>query len=291
MVSAFDRLSRSEWEAFADAGDGGLQQRWAYGECLSAMGVRVVRVAVTDRDRVLGIAQIIRWGPGALITRGPIWLPDIDDTCRAEAWGVFRSGLRGAGIRLTAVTTPEERGLGYQVMTPATLAILSIAPPNRARLHGKWRNRLCVAEQSGLSVIRRSNRPGNLRWLFRADRAQQKSRGYRALPHRFTENWLRLVNTDALTLEVRLNDEPIAAMLFLVHRTSATYHIGWSGAQGRARHAHNLLLWRGVEMLAERGIVKIDLGFLDTVRASGLARFKLGTGAVPQELGGTWIFL
>ena len=41
--------------------------------------------------------------------------------------------------------------------------------------------------------------------------------------------------------------------------------------------------------LACAGVEMLDLGMIDTVNAPGLARFKLGSGAVAQSLGGTWL--
>jgi lipid II:glycine glycyltransferase (peptidoglycan interpeptide bridge formation enzyme) len=78
-------------------------------------------------------------------------------------------------------------------------------------------------------------------------------------------------------------------MLFLVHGSTATYHVGWTGDAGRCASAHNLLLWRAMEALQRRGVRRIDLGLLDTVNTPGLARFKLGAGRVPHRLGGTWL--
>jgi hypothetical protein len=34
---------------------------------------------------------------------------------------------------------------------------------------------------------------------------------------------------------------------------------------------------------------KVDLGTIDTDRSPGLARFKLGTGAIPRTLAGTYL--
>ena len=90
-------------------------------------------------------------------------------------------------------------------------------------------------------------------------------------------------------LTARLDGETVAAMLFLKHGTSATYHIGWTSPAGRALSAGNLLLTHAAERFGEMGVEIVDLGLLDTETAPGLARFKLGTGAQPLRMGGTWI--
>ena len=93
----------------------------------------------------------------------------------------------------------------------------------------------------------------------------------------------------ARIFEARHQGATVAALLFLCHGAVATYHIGWSGPEGRARAAHHLLLWRAMIDLAARGITRLDLGMVDTVTAPGLARFKLGSGARCRALGGTWL--
>jgi lipid II:glycine glycyltransferase (peptidoglycan interpeptide bridge formation enzyme) len=80
----------------------------------------------------------------------------------------------------------------------------------------------------------------------------------------------------------------VAAMLFAHHGSTASYLIGWSDAQGRKLSAHNLILWQAMGDLAGRGAGGIDLGLCDRRAAPGLARFKLGSGAVARDLGGTW---
>ena len=65
--------------------------------------------------------------------------------------------------------------------------------------------------------------------------------------------------------------------------------VGWAGPQGRWHNAGTLLLWRGLLALRGRGVARLDLGGIDTRRAPGIARFKLGTGATPYALAGTYL--
>jgi lipid II:glycine glycyltransferase (peptidoglycan interpeptide bridge formation enzyme) len=76
-------------------------------------------------------------------------------------------------------------------------------------------------------------------------------------------------------------------MLFLLHSPWASYHIGWSGAEGRRTNAHALLLWQAMLRLREEGFTTLDLGDVNTEDAPGLARFKIGTGALVAPLGAT----
>ena len=77
-------------------------------------------------------------------------------------------------------------------------------------------------------------------------------------------------------------------MLVLLHGATATYHMGWANDMGRKSNAHNLLLWRLMEYLQAHGIEKFDLGGINTSDLPGISRFKLGTGAIPRVLAGTY---
>lgn len=128
--------------------------------------------------------------------------------------------------------------------------------------------------------------PGH--WLLVREAKQAKQRRYRRLPAAFTESWVRAGGRRCARLFTAEHDgECVAAMLFLLHGRSATYHIGWSGPQGRALGAHNLLLWKAQLWMAERGIRSLDLDLIDTETTPGLARFKLGSGARIVTLGAT----
>jgi lipid II:glycine glycyltransferase (peptidoglycan interpeptide bridge formation enzyme) len=77
-------------------------------------------------------------------------------------------------------------------------------------------------------------------------------------------------------------------MLFLVHGSTATYHLGWADDAGREHSAHNLLLWQACSLLAERGVQQLDLGGVNTQSNPGLARFKLGAGGRVVTWAGTY---
>ena len=277
-----------------DRAGGPFQQCWTYGEAAAALGAGVIRVEVSDAGRTLALAQgVERWclRPISLITMGPVWVGEVDDATRAAVLRRLRAELASVLI----ATAPDEanhaalQGAGLKnVMTPATLAILNLGPDLRANMHVKWRNRLSRAERSGLKV-REACGHAPLDWLLQADRAQQKRRRYRALPAAFTRAWADHAPQSTMLLSIGAPDDPLAAMLFLTHGTSATYHIGWTNAEGRKASAHNLILAEAARRLSDRGVTRLNLGLLDTEGAPGLARFKLGSGAEPVRTGGTWL--
>lgn len=271
-----------------------FQQSWTYGEAARALGALVHRIEVRDGGRTVALAQgIERWclRPVMLITMGPVWVGEADCALRKAVLTELRG--RHAGF---LIDTPAEEASRHacecaglkDLMTPATLAELRLGPGFREGMAVKWRNRLRVAEASGLKVTRTTRR-GVLDWLLEKDRQQQKARRYRALPRAFTNAWHAVDPESLVVLTTGKGDAPTAAMLFLRHGKTATYHIGWSGEEGRAQNAHNLILSVAARQLAEEGVERINLGLLDTETAPGLARFKLGAGAMPVRTGGTWI--
>ena len=279
-----DGLRREDWRAGAMP----LQQSWTYGEVLTRLGARVHRAGILASSGAGGLAQVAerRLGPLrlSLLSRGPLWQ---GEPAPGEADAALRA-LGGAFRPLLA--TPERPGPGLPLLTARHRALLDLsADPAvlRARLDGKWRNRLVRAEAAGLSVGLGPPGTAAAERLLALDAAGQRARGWRALPARFTRAWLALDPGAALLAEARIGGERVAAMLFLLHAPWASYHVGWSGAAGRRANAHTLLLWRAMLHLRAAGIATLDLGDVDTEAAPGLARFKTGTGAAVAALGAT----
>jgi len=171
----------------------------------------------------------------------------------------------------------------------AQLSLVGTPEDWLARMDGKWRNRLRHAERRGLEVRAAPLPPDPNHWLLHREAAQQSARGYRNLPPAL----IAAMSGDApgalALFTARAGGRIIAAMLFARHGATASYLIGWSGADGRAASAHNLLLWHAMRDLRADGAMRLDLGLCDRQRAPGLARFKCGSGAALHRLGGTWV--
>ncbi|GAA3856412.1 hypothetical protein [Celeribacter arenosi] len=274
-------ISRADWDALADMADAALPQRWIYGAAAQAVGRDVMRVAIGDPDRPAAIAQIItRRIAGmsvGLISRGPIFLR------AGHARPVLRA-LRAATPALTLMT-PENPIGAFSVVTGLESATLNLTPPLqdlRAGLHGKWRNALVQSERANLPVAQPDVTPEALMPLLAAEKARQATGKYRALPPEFSLA-LHAASARDLLLLTCLD----AQMLFVLHGTSATYHMAHAGARARSANAHNLMLWRAIGVLKSRGVRHLDLGTIDKDRAPDLARFKMRTGAKIHRLGGT----
>lgn len=254
--------------------DTGLMHRHPhYARTMLAMGVPVLGTpqGIAVMRRIMGVR--VAWMPAPTAPPdlrhplAPVTLISASDAAMDDA-------LRRSGA--IPVLTPQCR---------ARLDLSRGASARRAALHGKWRNRLVKAEAEGLKLHHCPLPDDPDHWLLRAEAAQRKQRKYSALPAAFALHW---PETRVFSLRKRQTD--LAAMLFVIHGTGATYHIGWTSDQGRSLGAHNLILWQAADWLARRGCTSLDLGPLDTHSDPGIARFKLGTGAAPVLSGHSWLY-
>lgn len=264
-----------------------MQQHPFYARTIRQMGGRVAAFAPSGAQTLLR-----RIGPLHMA-----WLP----RWAAPGQGALEAFLGQMGTALCiaipdrAEDTAVFRACGFRaVLTPQHVAELALCPPEEARLaaqHGKWRNRLRHALRSAPPVSHRRFDPKRDGGLLDLELIQRRARGYSALPPGFTHAWAQ-ANPGATRL-FRIGDDTgtQAFVLVLLHAPTATYHLGWSSAKGRECAAHNLLIWQAANWLAQRGYQRLDLGIVDTQATPGLARFKIGSGAVIRPLGPTLLRL
>ncbi len=285
---------------------GSLQQSWTYGEALKILGVRVHRVTVTDSSVPVALAQfMVRRFAGYLsiasCERGPVFDQGLSSASRRLALKQFRRAIPTRPLRVTlfspdgseAEVQEEISGL-KKVMTGRSTVLLDLTRPVdrwRADLHGKWRNRLVRAESTPQLKVSLDSSASMLEYLLAREQEQRAERRFLGLPTAFVQAWVDvspLRSRSVLLVCASVKGETIAAMLFLLHGTVATYHLGWSNPRGRELNAHNLLLWRAMGELAQRGMRLLDLGGVNTHDLQGISRFKLGTGGRVLTLAGTY---
>lgn len=307
MNVAWDAVTRNNWDLFHKQHAGSLQQSWAYGQALQTLKVRILRAAILDGDNLVGIAQfLVRRLAGYLAlascSRGPVWHPDLPAPDRAHALRALKKSLPLRPLRVPlfspdAPASPqmeqETAGL-WRVMTGYSTVMLDLRRPLaelRGGLEGKWRNRLVKAEADAPFDARvEPNLPECLRLLEREAR-QRSEKKFHGLPTTFVQAYIDAAPSREQGFAVswaQARKETSAAMLFLIHGSGATYHVGWSDEAGRKANAHNLLLWRGIEYLKKLGIERLDLGGVNTRDLPGISRFKLGAGGTVLTLAGTY---
>jgi len=248
-----------------------------------AIAAMACRATVFQADLGIGQALVVQRGRMRLISRGPMWDERASDTARRAA---LRRFARWPGVTLV---TPEDWLTGFglvPLVTPMTQAIWDLAGDPRLRMDRKWRSHLATAERTGATFQR--DRPGALERLLMQEAAQRRQRGYRTLSAKFT----RALPPDALRLwEWWHEGQLAAAMCFVRHGATASYHMAWGNAAARRDGVHTLMLWQAAQALHSEGVRWLDLGSINTEDAPGLARFKLGTGAAVKRLGSTILVL
>ena len=297
------------WDAMlARAGRSALEQSWAYGEAVAAgfgWSTRrfVVQEGETERALVqLSERKILGELRLARLIRGPVWLGrEPSAAALAPIYRAIRARYRPRRWR-PLLWTPELpnnqeaaalfQGLGLrQMVTGYSTAWLDLRPPEsalRAGLHGKWRNALKAAEVSDLEI--RYDEPEALDWLLARHDRNRRRRRFVAPGEPFIRALSEAIpNADRFCLaRAHIDGRAVSGALFIGHGASATYEIAWSGPEGRRFEAQSLVLWRVLLELKRRGVFWLDLGGL-SASAPGLARFKLGLGAEPVTLLGTYL--
>ena len=263
-----------------------LHQHASYGAALALLGRQVLHLdtpaGTLALSRRLSGGVPLTMLPRAYLTRGGF--RDLADS----------GALRGAVIVAPDHPAPYLAGFGaVPLMTPQWVAELALTDPDTmlAAMHQKWRNRLRHGLKQPLRITRRSMPEQADHWLFRAEDAMRHARSYRGWPTGLTLAFVRANPGAAKLFTAHLGKHEAAAVLILRHGATASYHIAQCSDAGRAYSAPAVLLWAAAEYLAGKGHQRLDLGPIDTRNAPGLARFKLGSGAVARPLGGTWLWL
>jgi lipid II:glycine glycyltransferase (peptidoglycan interpeptide bridge formation enzyme) len=306
MIVHWEGHDGQAWDTVHAAALGALQQDWAYGASLQKLGVTVLRALVLHDGESIAQAQFIvrqwgRLGAIALCTRGPVWHKSLTPEQESTAYKAIKKSLPLTGIRFMVVTpeVPEGQVHGLspmrRIMSGMSTVMLDLTPSLadlRAQLDRRWRHRLVGGEASEMVIQRVGTNAGQYRWLLDAEMQQRTDKKLDGLPVPFFDQYVQSRKQPAkniLTLRADLGRDRIAAMMFLIHGYAATYYVGWTSDKGREMHAHNLILWKGIEELRSRGIRLLDLGGVNTIRSAGIARFKMSTGGKVLTLAGSYI--
>ncbi len=258
-----------------------LQQHPNFAAALQRLGRSVEFVDVEGAAPVLAVRQC-----GQLITsRGPVWR----DAGQADR-------LRRAGLRLINADAPGDTALrtaGFRRLMSnahvAELGLMGMSDDRQRAMKPKWRHAWRGAQIKQVTLHEERYCADTHAWLLKADLSQQHRKRFRGLPHLLINAYAAGHPKSVRVLTAYAGNEPIAAMLFLLHHPVATYHIGWTNPQGRALSAHHRMIMDAADRFADLGFRRMDLGLVDTDTAPGLARFKIGTGAKVRPLGGTWL--
>ena len=298
-------VSKQEWDGYMQrAGYVAYQQHMAYAQTAQQFGAQSLQAVMMRGGQAVGVVQLlVRRALAvkmAIALRGPVWLGDVDDSCKAACYRALKQTmpLRGLRFVLFMPEADEHAALGQaqlkRVMTGHSTVLVDLQQDEEALLagmDGKWRNRLRAAQKSELVVEPVSCRPASYEWLLAKETEQASRIGYKALATNLVPVYQEYAGEDSLLILQALHEgEVVGGVLMLLHGHSATYHIGWSSELGKKLGAHNLLLWEAMRRLKASGTRWLDLGGVTTDPASaGLARFKLGLCSHLVALPGTYM--
>ena len=295
------------WASFHRQNRGSLQQAWAYGEALRSLGIEVIRVCALEHGQWQACAQFIcRRFLGyislASCARGPVFDPRLSLAQKRDFYLRIRKELPVKPLRVPLFSpnadhvdwsSEEVKGL-RRVLTGYSTSCIDLAltaQQLRADMDSKWRNRLVKVENNDeLKVFFQPSR-AQLDFLLARETEQRKTRHFFGLPTDFVAAYVRAHEKPAQAFRMiwaEKQRETVAAMLFLLHGSVATYHMGWSNEAGRDLNAHNMLLWRAMLELPQCGVGLIDMGGVNTEDLAGISRFKLGAGGRVLTLPGTY---
>ncbi|MEZ5847237.1 MAG: GNAT family N-acetyltransferase [Geminicoccaceae bacterium] len=299
-TALFEVESRENWRDLLQLSQqSALQQAWAYGDAAAGERQRAVRVVALSDGEPVACAQIFhrRYPAGlgiALMMRAPVWL-------RPPAAGeetAILSAIRSTLPRTLTVWTPDDtdalavRSGFHRIYTGYSTTRLDLRrslAALRSGLDGKWRNMLCRAEEVSLAI--REVRGGHaLDWLVEANEAHRRKVGYRGpSPHFIRALGVAQAPGQRLVLVAEEAGRPVAGIIVDRHGRSATYYAGCTSDRGRELRCHHRLLWEAIMRLKDAGTASLDLGGIDTEKAAGVARFKLGLGGEPVTLAGSYL--
>lgn len=293
---------RRTWEdAAAAAPFWPLQQDWDYGLAARWQGSPVLRLLAREGGRAGAAMQLVgrRWFGIAetwLALRGPVSLDGGGAAIDAVLSKLPRGLLRACLLAPECAAGPANEASWHgrrRIYTGHSCALVDLAGADeaalRARMKQKWRNRLAAAERGPLRTETAAQGKW-IDWIVDRYEAVRREKGFEGPSRAFVARLAGLkAPRQTLAVVAHSGRETVAGALFVRHGPDASYYVAASSPEGRRANAANLVLWRGLVALKAAGVRRVDLGTIDTDRSPGLARFKLGAGAEPLTLAGTYL--
>lgn len=288
-----------------------LQQHGCYGLALKEVGGYPELLSVLYRDKVVFCAIVLKqqfWGVVNAHVAFRAALPKAELEVTSAILRAIKKHFPPWRWRFFAVMPDVSstradhallRSAGYRrVMTGASTIWVDLradAESLRAQLQSKWRNQLKKAEGEPLTLSIGGKKTKHYNWLLEREAEQRTHVGYAAIPVGVVPAYAKAAaafdsnQAGVLSVSAYYNGQPVAGALFMRHGNGATYHIGWSGGQGRSLNAQNRVLFEGMLALKAEGVTWLDLGGVETKTQAGITRFKMGLGHSVTRLPGLYI--
>lgn len=302
-------MDLAEWEAcFSGIRRSTLTQDYDYARAVCPLYGQKARwgLILIDGKRA-GLVQMLEakflWIHGLSIDRGPLWFPGFGGVAhiRAVMDCLNREFPKRFGRKRRLIpelpASPTVNAMigqsGWTFLGPDyTTAWLDLTPELdvlRNNLRKNWRAGVQKAEASPLEITWDDPLAALDQFIveYTLDRTLKNYGGpsaklLRALGQRFAEKEKLMIG------RARLDNQVVAAILILVHGSSATYQAGWSNPAGRTHAAHQGLLWSALGRLKQKGVIDFDVGGIHDASANGVSDFKDGLGGQRVTLSGLY---
>jgi lipid II:glycine glycyltransferase (peptidoglycan interpeptide bridge formation enzyme) len=107
-----------------------------------------------------------------------------------------------------------------------------------------------------------------------------------SLAHGFGSHW-----KFSLFIEYDSQDKKnvLGMLVSIRHGNTATYLIGLTSNLGREKYSNYVLLWNAIVLAKSAGCKWFDIGGLNQIENTGVAKFKLGLNSEIYNLSGEWV--
>ncbi len=287
-----------------------LVQTWEYGEAKQqTTSWQVERGFLQKGKERVGMAQsLVRplpFGLGGLawINRAPIGFGKLNnlaqDTSRyLSALVYYYTKERGYYLRIAPplevgeINTVDIEKAGLKVGNDLgwASAKLNLSPSLndiRLQLNRKWRGHLNRAKRSGM-IIRSGYEAEKFNLFLSAHERAIKDKDFKTtVTPQFLSAMQDLLppQRKMLVINAHMGTQHVGSILLAYYGESAEYLAGNTSSIGRKCGAGQLLLWHGIKLLKENGIINLDVSGQDPVKTpQGILTFKQGLNAKPYRL-------
>jgi len=299
-----DTVNKAQWsDLLSQFDDATIYQTWSYGAVLYGAN-NLSHIILEEDNNIIAVAQVgIRYFRAiqtstANVHWGPLWRKKNTTYSIDNFEGIIKALINEYGIKRRLllriwpfeIDYPENKikiilqgsGLIFNRLTPAyqtlRLSLLPSIEDLKKNLDQKWRNQLNRAEKTHFNIIE-----GNSDDCYRVFLALQKEMFERKKYVSGVDyEQYRLINND-LPVTQKMNimiceyeNEPIAVSICSAIGDTGIYLLGATGNKGMRLNGSNLLQWRIIKWLKERGCLYYDLGGIDPEANPGVFRFKCG---------------
>lgn len=310
MIIVKELESKQDYEPFnVSAQDTLFLQSWNYGEQVKALGDKVFRIGMYEKNKLIGIAQVIiiraKRGDHYFIPYGPVlkkWKQEYFEACidflRARAKSDRISFIRVSPfISNTKKNRALFQELGF-VNSPMHVVaentwLLSLDQDEKELLKQMRKNNRKLikrAERDGVTIEKSTTKEA-IEEFVRLHKDTKKKHNFTPYPDDFFRKQVQLFAKDnqVLVINARYKDEVIGSAIVMYYGSMAAYHHGANSIAHQKIPAAYLIQWEAILEAKKRGIKTYNFWGVSPDKdrphpISGVSHFKRGFGGKQHNL-------